>query len=243
MSARVEDAVKIYGIAATQVRALDHVSVEFPAGRFTAVMGPSGSGKSTLMHCAAGLDTLTAGSAWIGGRDLSTLNDRQLTLLRRASVGFVFQAFNLVPTLTVLENITLPLDLAGRGGREREADREWIDSLVDVVGLGDRLRHRPSELSGGQQQRVAVARALVARPEVVFADEPTGNLDSKAGDEVLQMLRRAADEYGQTVIMVTHDPHAAAVADHIVVLVDGKVVRETPAGEADEVVELMKAVA
>ncbi|WP_042397690.1 ABC transporter ATP-binding protein [Streptacidiphilus carbonis] len=241
MSARVEDAVKIYGIAATQVRALDHVSVEFPAGRFTAVMGPSGSGKSTLMHCAAGLDTLTAGSAWIGGRDLSTLNDRQLTLLRRASVGFVFQAFNLVPTLTVLENITLPLDLAGRGGREREADREWIDSLVDVVGLGDRLRHRPSELSGGQQQRVAVARALVARPEVVFADEPTGNLDSRSGAEVLGLLRTASQELGRSVVMVTHDPVAAGHADEVLFLADGRLVDTMSAPTAALVLERMKA--
>ncbi|MFF4378782.1 ABC transporter ATP-binding protein [Kitasatospora sp. NPDC001547] len=218
-AARVADAVKIYGVGGTEVRALDHVTVEFPAGRFTAIMGPSGSGKSTLMHCAAGLDTLTAGSAWIGDTELGPLGDRRLTLLRRERIGFVFQAFNLVPTLTVLENITLPLDLAGAA-----PDRAWLQALVDVVGLGDRLRHRPSELSGGQQQRVAVARALAGRPQVVFADEPTGNLDSHSGGEVLGLLRRAVDEMGRAVVMVTHDPTAAGWADEALFLADGRLV-------------------
>ena len=236
MSARVEEAVKIYGSGPTQVRALDHVTVEFPAGRFTAVMGPSGSGKSTLMHCAAGLDTLTAGSAWVGDQELATLNDRRLTLLRRERIGFVFQAFNLVPTLTVLENITLPLDLAGSA-----VDQDWIDALIDVVGLGDRLLHRPSELSGGQQQRVAVARALAARPEVVFADEPTGNLDSRSGGEVLGLLRTASQGLGRAVVMVTHDPRAAGHADEVLFLADGRLVDTMAAPTADLVLERMKA--
>lgn len=200
-AARVVDAVKIYGKGDTEVRALDGVSVDFPVGRFTAIMGPSGSGKSTLMHCAAGLDTLTSGSALIGDTDLGALDDRRLTLLRRERVGFVFQAFNLIPTLTVAENITLPTDLAGE-----RADREWFDALVDTVGLRDRLHHRPSELSGGQQQRVAVARAFAGRPDVVFADEPTGNLDSRSGEEVLRLLGRAVRQTDRTVVMVTTTP-------------------------------------
>ncbi|MFD9128488.1 ABC transporter ATP-binding protein [Kitasatospora sp. NPDC059571] len=235
-AARVADAVKVYGVGETRVRALDHVSVEFPAGRFTAIMGPSGSGKSTLMHCAAGLDTLTAGSAYIGATELGGLSDRKLTELRRERIGFVFQSFNLVPTLTVRENITLPLDLAGT-----EPDRAWVDALIDVVGLGDRLRHRPSELSGGQQQRVAVARALAGRPQVVFADEPTGNLDSRSGAEVLGLLRQAVDTMGQAVVMVTHDPNAAAHADEVLFLADGRLVDSMRAPTADLVLDRMKA--
>ncbi|MFH9979312.1 ABC transporter ATP-binding protein [Streptomyces sp. NPDC017179] len=235
-AARVVDAVKVHGAGDTAVRALDGVSVGFPAGRFTAIMGPSGSGKSTLMHCAAGLDTLTSGSAYIGDTELAGLDDRRLTLLRRDRVGFVFQAFNLVPTLTVAENITLPLDLAGRRG-----DPEWIDALVEVVGLRDRLRHRPAELSGGQQQRVAVARAFAARPDVVFADEPTGNLDSRSGQEVLGLLGRAVRQMDRTVVMVTHDPVAAAHADEVLFLADGRLVDRMESPTADRVLDRMKA--
>ncbi|MGC0381013.1 ABC transporter ATP-binding protein [Streptomyces sp. SAI-129] len=235
-AARVVDAVKVYGGGDTAVRALDGVSVDFPAGRFTAIMGPSGSGKSTLMHCAAGLDTLTSGTARIGDTDLSTLDDRRLTLLRRDRVGFVFQAFNLVPTLTVAENITLPLDLAGRRG-----DTAWVDTLIDVVGLRDRLHHRPAELSGGQQQRVAVARAFAGQPDVVFADEPTGNLDSRSGGEVLGLLGRTVRQTGRTVVMVTHDPVAAAHADQVVFLADGRLVDRMDAPTADKVLDRMKA--
>ncbi|MFI5995997.1 ABC transporter ATP-binding protein [Streptomyces sp. NPDC051362] len=235
-AARVTEAVKAYGSGDTAVRALDGVSVGFPAGRFTAIMGPSGSGKSTLMHCAAGLDTLTSGTAHIGDTEIGTLDDRRLTLLRRDRVGFVFQAFNLIPTLTVAENITLPLDLAGTGG-----SREWIDSLVDVVGLRDRLHHRPSQLSGGQQQRVAVARAFAGRPDVVFADEPTGNLDSRSGGEVLNLLGRTVRRTGRTVVMVTHDPVAAAHADEVVFLADGRLVDRMENPTADRVLDRMKA--
>ncbi|MFI9209561.1 ABC transporter ATP-binding protein [Streptomyces sp. NPDC053253] len=235
-AARVLDAVKVYGRGDTEVRALDGVSVDFPAGRFTAVMGPSGSGKSTLLHCAAGLDTLTSGAAIVGGTDLSTLDDRRLTLLRRDRVGFVFQAFNLLPTLTVAENITLPLDLAGRA-----PDRARLDRLVDTVGLRDRLHHRPGELSGGQQQRVAVARAFAGDPDVVFADEPTGNLDSRSGEEVLRLLGRTVRETGRTVVMVTHDPVAAAHADEVVFLADGRLVDRMAAPTADRVLDRMKA--
>ncbi len=235
-AARVVDAVKVYGSGDTEVRALDGVSVDFTAGRFTAIMGPSGSGKSTLMHCAAGLDTLTSGGAFIGDTELSALDDKRLTLLRRDRVGFVFQAYNLLPTLTVAENITLPIDLAG--GRP---DHEWIDALVDVVGLGDRLHHRPTELSGGQQQRVAVARAFAGQPDVVFADEPTGNLDSRAGEEVLGLLGRAVRQMARTVVMVTHDPVAAAHADEVVFLADGRLVDRMAAPTADKVLDRMKA--
>ncbi|PZT70104.1 ABC transporter ATP-binding protein [Streptomyces sp. SW4] len=235
-AARVVDAVKVYGGGDTAVRALDGVTVDFPAGRFTAIMGPSGSGKSTLLHCAAGLDTLTSGSARIGDTDLGALDDRRLTRLRRDRVGFVFQAYNLLPTLTVAENITLPVDLAG-GPR----DAAWIDALIDVVGLRDRLHHRPSELSGGQQQRVAVARAFAARPEVVFADEPTGNLDSRSGAEVLGLLARTVRHTGRTVVMVTHDPVAAAHADEVVFLADGRLVDRMAAPTADTVLDRMKA--
>ncbi|MGW1749526.1 ABC transporter ATP-binding protein [Streptomyces sp. NPDC002092] len=235
-AARVVDAVKVYGRGDTEVRALDGVSVDFPAGRFTAVMGPSGSGKSTLMHCAAGLDTLSAGTAYIGDTDLGGLDDRRLTLLRRDRVGFVFQAFNLVPTLSVAENITLPLDLSGGSG-----DLEWIEALIDVVGLRDRLHHRPAELSGGQQQRVAVARAFAGQPDVVFADEPTGNLDSRSGEEVLGLLGRAVRQTSRTVVMVTHDPVAAAHADEVVFLADGRLVDRMESPTADRVLDRMKA--
>ncbi len=235
-AAQVRDAVKVYGSGDTQVRALDGVTVGFPQGRFTAIMGPSGSGKSTLMHCAAGLDTLTSGAAYIGDTELGALGDRRLTLLRRERVGFVFQSFNLVPTLTVAENITLPLDLAGT-----RPDPGVIDDLIDTIGLRDRLRHRPSQLSGGQQQRVAVARALAGRPEVVFADEPTGNLDSRSGAEVLGLLADAAHERGRTVVMVTHDPVAAGHADEVLFLADGHLVDRMERPTADRVLDRMKA--
>jgi putative ABC transport system ATP-binding protein len=218
VAARAVHATKIYGAASTEVRALDDVSVDLPGGQFTAVMGPSGSGKSTLMHCVAGLDSLTSGQVFIGPLELGALSDKELTLVRREQVGFVFQAFNLLPTLTALENITLPLDLAGA-----KPDREWLDTVVHTVGLGDRLSHRPSELSGGQQQRVAVARALASRPQIVFADEPTGNLDSRAGAEILGFMAAAVGDMGQTVVMVTHDPVAASYADSVIFLADGRV--------------------
>ena len=234
-AARTVDAVKVYGKGQTEVRALDGVTVEFEAGRFTAIMGPSGSGKSTLLHCAAGLDTLTSGKAYIGDADLSTLNDQRLTILRRDHVGFVFQSFNLVPTITAAENITLPLLLAGR-----KADPKWIAKITETLDIGNRLKHRPQELSGGQQQRVAVARALSSRPEIIFADEPTGNLDSHAGAEVLTFMRRAVDEMGQTIVMVTHDPIAASYADRIVFLADGRIVDEMQEPTAERVLERMK---
>jgi len=235
IAARTEDAVKVYGRGQTEVRALDGVTVEFAAGRYTAIMGPSGSGKSTLLHCAAGLDSLTSGRAFIGDADLSTLGDQQLTILRRDHVGFVFQAYNLVPTLNAAQNITLPLLLAGRKG-----DQEWISKVIDILGIGDRLDHRPSELSGGQQQRVAVARALASRPEIIFADEPTGNLDSRASSEVLTFMRRAVDEMHQTIVMVTHDVTAASYADRIVFLADGRVVDEMLEPTAERVLERLK---
>jgi putative ABC transport system ATP-binding protein len=217
------------------VQALDGVTVHVEPGRFTAIMGPSGSGKSTLLHCLAGLDTLTSGQVWIGDVNLGTLDERRLTRLRRDRIGFVFQAFNLLPTLTAAENITLPLALAGR-----RPEREWFDRVVDVVGLRDRLGHRPSELSGGQQQRVAAARALLSRPEIVFADEPTGNLDSRAGGELLDFMRRAVDEFGQTIVMVTHDPMAASTADRVLFLGDGRVVGELQRPTAEAVIDRMK---
>jgi putative ABC transport system ATP-binding protein len=235
LAARVEHARKTYGVGAATVVALGDVSVGFPAGVFTAIMGPSGSGKSTLMHCLAGLDTLTSGQAFIGPTDLATLSDKQRTILRRDRLGFVFQAFNLIATLTAEENITLPADLAGR-----QLDREWFETVINTLKVADRLRHRPAQLSGGQQQRVAVARALVSRPEVVFADEPTGALDSKAGTELLVFLRSVVDDLGQTVVMVTHDPVAAAYADRIVFLVDGAVVEELAEPTRDAVLETMK---
>jgi putative ABC transport system ATP-binding protein len=218
VAARAVHATKIYGSGSTEVRALDDVTVDLPGGRFTAVMGPSGSGKSTLMHCVAGLDALTSGQVFLGPLELGTMSDKELTLVRREQVGFVFQAFNLLPTLSALENITLPLDLAGA-----KPDRDWLDTVVATVGLGDRLSHRPSELSGGQQQRVAVARALASRPQIVFADEPTGNLDSRAGAEILGFMAAAVREMGQTVVMVTHDPVAASYADSVIFLADGRV--------------------
>jgi putative ABC transport system ATP-binding protein len=236
VAARVDAAVKTYGSGRTEVRALDGIDLTLERGRFTAVMGPSGSGKSTLMHCLAGLDTLTSGRIVLGGTDLSGLDDRALTLLRRDHLGFVFQAFNLVPTLTAEENITLPSRLA-----RRAPDPEWLDTVIDTVGLRDRLRHRPSELSGGQQQRVAVARALSTRPEILFADEPTGNLDSRSSGEILAFLRRAVDQMAQTIVMVTHDPTAAAHADQVVFLADGRVVDALDAPTADGVLERMKA--
>jgi putative ABC transport system ATP-binding protein len=234
-AARAVEATKVYGSGDTAVIALDEVTVDLPAGRFTAIMGPSGSGKSTLLHCLAGLDRLTDGQAFVGDVALGTLSDKELTLLRRTRVGFVFQAFNLVPTLTARENIALPLTLAGR-----KPDPAWSDEVVATVDLGDRLGHRPSELSGGQQQRVAVARALVGRPAIVFADEPTGNLDSRSGAEILEFLRRAVDETGQTVVMVTHDPGAAAHADTVVFLADGRIVDQMADPTADRVIDTIK---
>jgi putative ABC transport system ATP-binding protein len=232
---RTIDVRKTYGRGDATVHALDGVSVEFAAAAFTAVMGPSGSGKSTLMHVTAGLDTVTSGSVLLGDTDITTLKDKALTALRRDRVGFVFQQFNLVPTLTALENIELPMRLAGR-----RSDKEWLTGIIDVVGLGDRLHHRPSELSGGQQQRVAVARALAARPEVVFADEPTGNLDSRSGAEVLSFLRRSVDDTAQTIVMVTHDPVAASYADRVVFLADGQVVDDLFEPTAERVLDRMK---
>ncbi len=229
---------RVYGEGETAVHALRDVTVAFPGGQFAAIMGPSGSGKSTLMHLLAGLDRPTAGSVVVDDLELANLDDKALTRLRRDRLGFVFQAFNLVPVLTAEENILLPLTLAGR-----KPDREWLDQLIAAVGLGDRLDHRPSELSGGQQQRVAVARALIHRPAVVFADEPTGNLDSHSSDEVLALLRQAVDEFGQTVVMVTHDAHAASVADRIVVLSDGRIVHDGGGESTEGVLDLMKAVA
>ena len=235
VAAAAIEAVKIYGKGENEVRALDGVTVQFPKGAYTAIMGPSGSGKSTLMHCVAGLDTLTSGRVLIGDVDLSTLNERQLTQLRRDKVGFIFQAYNLVPTLNALENITLPLDLAGR-----KPNRAWLDNVIDTVGLRSRLKHRPSELSGGQQQRVAVARALGSQPEIIFADEPTGNLDSHAGSEILDFMRRAVRQLGQTIVMVTHDPGAASYADHVLFLNDGRIVDEMSQPTAERVLDRMK---
>jgi putative ABC transport system ATP-binding protein len=228
-------AVKIYGEGDTSVRALDDVTVGFETGKFTAIMGPSGSGKSTLLHCTAGLDTLTEGKAFIGDTDLSTLDDTELTILRRERVGFVFQAFNLVPTLTAEENVTLPLALAGHKG-----DKDWIREVTDRLGLAHRLRHRPNEMSGGEQQRVAVARALASRPQIIFADEPTGNLDSRAGGEVLRFMRQAVDDLDQSIVMVTHDPGAASHADRIVFVADGRIVDEMHAPTAERVLDRMK---
>jgi putative ABC transport system ATP-binding protein len=229
------NAVKIYGAGDTTVRALDDVSVEFPAGRYSAIMGPSGSGKSTLMHCLAGLDSLTSGQVLIDGTELGSLKDKELTILRRERIGFVFQAYNLVPTLTAEENILLPLGLAGE-----KPDQAWVDEVVKTVHLGDRLTHRPSELSGGQQQRVAVARALVSKPAIIFADEPTGNLDSRASEEILDFLQRAVRDLGQTIVMVTHEPIAAGYADHVLFLADGKIVDEMPQPTAAKVLDRMK---
>lgn len=232
------DASKFYGKGDSEVRALDGVTVEFRSGEFTAIMGPSGSGKSTLMHCLAGLDSLTAGKAFIGDVDLSSLNERQLTHVRREQVGFVFQAFNLIPTLTARENIELPLDLG-----DTDPDAQWVDKVIDAVGLRDRLDHKPAELSGGQQQRVAVARALASKPKIIFADEPTGNLDSKSSSDVLGFMRRAVKEFGQTIVMVTHDPNAASYADRVIFLADGKVVDEIDQPTAERVLDRMKRLA
>ena len=229
------DATKVYGDAGAGVRALDGVSLDLPAGRFTAIMGPSGSGKSTLLHCLAGLDSLTDGAVWIGDQELGSLSDDELTVLRRERVGFVFQAFNLVPSMTAADNIELPFRLAGR-----RPDREWYDTVVATIGLHDRLEHRPSELSGGQQQRVAVARALVTRPDIVFADEPTGNLDSRSGADILGFLRRAVDDLGQSIAMVTHDPVAAGYADSVVFLADGRVMDQMSGPTPERVLDRMK---
>ncbi len=226
---------KTYGRGQAAVTALDAVSLDIPAGSFTAVMGPSGSGKSTLMHCLAGLDSVTSGRLWIGETEIGGMRDRQLTQLRRDRIGFVFQAFNLLPVLSAEANITLPLDIAGR-----RADQEWLATVIRTVGLGDRLRHRPSELSGGQQQRVAVARALASRPDIVFADEPTGNLDSKASAEVLSLLRGSVREFGQTVVMVTHDPVAASYSDRVVFLADGRTAGELEQPSPASVLDAMK---
>jgi putative ABC transport system ATP-binding protein len=236
LAARAENATKVYGRGSTEVLALDDVTVGLPAGRFTAVMGPSGSGKSTLMHCLAGLDSLTSGRVFIGDVELGGLSDRELTRVRRERVGFVFQAFNLLPTLDARENITLPMALAGR-----KPDKEWLRTVVQTVGLGDRLKHRPSELSGGQQQRVAVARALASKPELIFADEPTGNLDSRTGGEILAFMRSAVDELGQTIVIVTHDAVAASHADTVLFLADGRIVDSMASPSPDRILDRIKA--
>ena len=235
IAARAVDASKIYGTGDTQVRALDGISVDFARNHFTAIMGPSGSGKSTLLHCLAGLDRLTSGQIFLGDIEISAASEKQLTLIRRDHVGFIFQSYNLIPTLNAVENMTLPMSLAGT-----RPDREWLDKIVDIVGLRDRLTHRPTELSGGQQQRVAVARALAARPQLIFADEPTGNLDTRSGAEVLGFLRRSVDELGQTVVMVTHDPNAASFADLVLFLADGRIVDRLVGPTADAVLERMR---
>jgi putative ABC transport system ATP-binding protein len=235
VAARAVDLRKVYGTGEAAVHALAGVSAQFPAGEFTAIMGPSGSGKSTLMHCLAGLDHATSGEVWIGATELGSLNDRDLTRLRRDQVGFVFQAYNLVPTLTAAENITLPLDIAGRA-----PDRAWFDQVVSALGIASRLTHRPSELSGGQQQRVACARALITRPTIVFADEPTGNLDSRSSGEVLAFMQKSVRDLGQTIVMVTHDPSSAAYSDRVMFLADGLVVGELTAPTAELVLDRMK---
>ncbi|MDQ1434479.1 MAG: putative transport system ATP-binding protein [Actinomycetota bacterium] len=235
VAARAVEASKIYGSGDTVVRALDSINVEFPRAQYTAIMGPSGSGKSTLLHCLAGLDTLTSGHVYLGDIDLSTLSDKEVTRVRRDRVGFVFQTFNLLPTLTAIENITLPLALAGH-----KPDQAWLDRIIDTVGLRDRLSHRPSELSGGQQQRVAVARALVTRPEIIFADEPTGNLDSRSSAEILGFMQRAVQEFGQTIVMVTHDPISASYSNRVVFLADGHIVDELLDPTADAVLGKMR---
>jgi putative ABC transport system ATP-binding protein len=237
-AARVQNLVKTYGTGQAVVRALDDVSLDLHAGEFTAVMGPSGSGKSTLMHCCAALDTADSGTVHVGELELTRMNDKALTRLRRDEIGFVFQSFNLVPTLTADENITLPLAIAGR-----KPDAEWYDAVIRTVDLADRLKHKPNELSGGQQQRVAVARALVSRPRIVFADEPTGNLDSRSGAEVLGLLRRSVDDHDQTIVMVTHDPVAAAWTDRVVFLADGKIVDELRDPDRDQILAKMQELA
>jgi putative ABC transport system ATP-binding protein len=234
---QADDLSRRYGEGEAAVDALSEVSVGFPASRFAAIMGPSGSGKSTLMHILAGLDRPTSGAVRLGDVELSGLDDKRLTELRRDKFGFIFQTFNLLAVLNAEENILLPLSIAGR-----DVDREWLDRLVEAVGIADRLKHRPAELSGGQQQRVAIARALVSRPAVVFADEPTGNLDSKASEDVLELLRHAVDDFDQTVVMVTHDAHAASFADRLLVLADGRIVHDSPSVTTDEALDLMKAI-
>ena len=234
-AARAVELTKIYGEGGTRVVALDAVSCELQRGRFTAIMGPSGSGKSTLMHCLAGLDSINSGQVFLGDTDITSLDDKALTIVRRDRVGFVFQAYNLIPTLTALENIRLPLDLAGR-----QPDEQWLNTVIDTIGLRDRLSHRPAELSGGQQQRVACARAMASKPEVIFADEPTGNLDSRSGGEVLSFLRKSVDETGQTIVMVTHDAAAASFADRALFLADGRIVDELEGPTADRVLDKIK---
>jgi putative ABC transport system ATP-binding protein len=235
VAAQVVDAIKVYGTGDTAVRALDGISVSFQRGHFTAIMGPSGSGKSTLMHCLAALDRLTSGRVIIGEADLSKLTDKTLTKLRRDRVGFIFQSYNLVPTLTAIENITLPLDLAGN-----KPDQTWLNSVIDTLRIRDRLSHKPDELSGGQQQRVAVARALVTKPAIIFADEPTGNLDTRARAEVLQIMQDSVKQLGQTVVMVTHDPVAAGYADRAIFLVDGRIIGDMADPTAERVLDQMK---
>ena len=234
-AARAVNATKVYGQGDAAVRALDGISVQFAPGQFSAIMGPSGSGKSTLMHCMAGLDTITSGQVYVGAVELNSLNDKELTRLRRDHIGFIFQSYNLVPTLSAAENITLPMDIAGR-----KPDAGWVDRLIDTVGLRPRLSHRPAELSGGQQQRVAAARALASRPSIVFADEPTGNLDSRSSAEILDFLRMSVRDFDQTVVMVTHDPVAASYAERVVFLADGRIVDEMAAPTADRVLDRMK---
>jgi len=235
VAARCVELTKIYGTGDATVTALDGVSATFANGRFTAIMGPSGSGKSTLLHCMAGLDSPTSGEVYVGDVDITTLPEKKLTQLRRDRIGFVFQAFNLVATLTAAENITLPMDIAGR-----DPDQAWLENVIQTIGLSDRLKHKPAELSGGQQQRVAAARALASKPEIVFADEPTGNLDSKASHELLEFLQQAVKEHGQTIVMVTHDPTAAAFSDHVVFLGDGRIVDQMDSPTADSVLDKMK---
>jgi putative ABC transport system ATP-binding protein len=235
LAARAVQASKIYGKGDTAVHALDSIDVAFDRARYTAIMGPSGSGKSTLLHCLAGLDRLTSGQVFLGDIDISLLSEKDLTKVRRDRIGFIFQTYNLIPTLTALENITLPAALAGRN-----EDKQWLDQVIDTVRLRDRLSHRPSELSGGQQQRVAVARALASKPEVIFADEPTGNLDSRAGAEILTFMRRAVNDFEQTIVMVTHDPTAASYADRVVFLADGKIVDELCGPSPDAILDKMR---
>jgi putative ABC transport system ATP-binding protein len=235
IAARAVEASKVYGTGEAQVRALDAINVDFARNAFTAIMGPSGSGKSTLLHCLAGLDRVTSGQIFLGDVEISASSEKQLTLIRRDRVGFIFQSYNLIPTLNAVENMTLPMSLAGT-----RPDRDWLNRIVDTVGLRDRLTHRPTELSGGQQQRVAVARALMSKPEIIFADEPTGNLDSRAGAEILEFMRGAVRDLGQTIVMVTHDPGAASYADRVVFLADGKIVDELQSPTADAVLDRMK---
>ena len=235
IASRAVDVAKVYGAGSTAVRALDGVDMEFEVGKYAAIMGPSGSGKSTLLQCLAGLDQVTSGKIYLGDVDVTSLNEKHRTMLRRDKIGFIFQSFNLIPSLTAKENITLPMDLA-----RRKPDAEWLDGLLDIVGLKDRLRHHPSELSGGEQQRVAAARALASRPEIVFADEPTGNLDSKRSGEMLAFMRRAVKEFGQTIIMVTHDPIAASYSDQVVFLEDGKIVDLMEGPTVEKVLDRMK---